>query len=531
MFVSATYDRENKTAKYTDKDGNITLYIGGSFAWRLNNPGNMAKPGKRKVNGVIGYAQRTSKSGLFCIFESAEKGKEEKIRLIKEVYGDSTLSQMMYAYAPPEDSNDTEGYIKYLSKEADIKPSDIIKEIPPANFDKLISAIGKKEGFIPGEIVPLGKPVNLKFEDALKNPIINTEIKIKDKKGSTVLKTNKEGMLPEIFSSFFKEEIEIHIKGIEQKTEKILIGKVNELLDFYTIIAPFAIQTATPAIHNKPKSEINNIHIVKKGETLASIAQKYNLTVDDFKKVNNIVNENKIFERQHLVIPNNHAKNTATKSDKNSHDKISELKGSRQTNQRTESNHPVVLISSHPIEVSGVSWVKKFPTSTSLTELIEPFKTSAIEFIGQMRKSGISVRISTTYRPIERSYLMHYAAEIARKKIKPEKVPKWDGVNIDWCHKKADGTIDEEESIKAAARMVSAYGIGNNPVGKPAKSNHNLRRAVDMTISGYKGKKIKIFDGTEKDINEFKDLVEAGASYGVYWFGSKDKPHWSFNGR
>ena len=60
MFVRATYYRDKKTVHYFDENGEETLYIGGSFAWRTNNPGNMAKPGKRIVSTSIGYAQRTS---------------------------------------------------------------------------------------------------------------------------------------------------------------------------------------------------------------------------------------------------------------------------------------------------------------------------------------------------------------------------------------------------------------------------------------------------------------------------------------
>lgn len=72
MFVRATYYREKKTVHYFDENGDETLYIGGSFAWRTNNPGNMAKPGKRVVSTSIGYAQRTSNpKSLFLIFPTA----------------------------------------------------------------------------------------------------------------------------------------------------------------------------------------------------------------------------------------------------------------------------------------------------------------------------------------------------------------------------------------------------------------------------------------------------------------------------
>lgn len=48
-----------------------------------------------------------------------------------------------------------------------------------------------------------------------------------------------------------------------------------------------------------------NYYIVKKGDTLTAIAKKYNLTVYDIASVNNIKNINLIFVNQQLIIPNN----------------------------------------------------------------------------------------------------------------------------------------------------------------------------------------------------------------------------------
>lgn len=77
MFVRATYYREKKTVHYFGDDGEETLYIGGSFAWRMNNPGNMAKPSKRVVSNVIGYAQRTSSAkSIFLIFQDKDSGEK-----------------------------------------------------------------------------------------------------------------------------------------------------------------------------------------------------------------------------------------------------------------------------------------------------------------------------------------------------------------------------------------------------------------------------------------------------------------------
>ena len=77
MFVRATYDREKKTVHYFDEDGNETLYIGGSFAWRTSNPGNLTKPSSYVMRSAIGYALRTSKSKVpFIIFPDHATGQQ-----------------------------------------------------------------------------------------------------------------------------------------------------------------------------------------------------------------------------------------------------------------------------------------------------------------------------------------------------------------------------------------------------------------------------------------------------------------------
>lgn len=119
---------------------------------------------------------------------------------------------------------------------------------------------------------------------------------------------------------------------------------------------------------------------------------------------------------------------------------------------------------------------------------------------------------------------MHYSAAIARKKIKPEKVPPMDGVMIDWVHP------TQEESIDAAVQMAKAYDIVYPPA---LTSNHTHRRAIDMRISGIVGKSVAKADGTQVAIKKHadtdSDLFAVGASYNVFKLIS-DKPHWSDDG-
>lgn len=171
-------------------------------------------------------------------------------------------------------------------------------------------------------------------------------------------------------------------------------------------------------------------------------------------------------------------------------------------------------------KLSGRQWVSRFPTGTSISDLAPVFRRKVEAFLAAIAAANGRVRISATYRPRERAYLMHYAAAIANGSITAASVPAFAGVDIEWDH-------GSTEKTRAAAReMASAYGI----VFPPALvSRHTERNAVDMTISNVKNKKIKTASGTEVLIQRDSDLHAVGASYGVKKLLS-DPPHWSDDG-
>lgn len=171
-------------------------------------------------------------------------------------------------------------------------------------------------------------------------------------------------------------------------------------------------------------------------------------------------------------------------------------------------------------ELSGRQWVARFPTGTSTNDLTQVFRRNTDAFIAAIRAAGGTVRISATYRPAERAYLMHYAAAIARGTTAADRVPAMAGVDIEWDH----GSV--EKSRAAAREMASAYGIVYPP---ELTSRHTERSGIDMTISGVKNKKIKNASGTEVLVKKNGDLHAIGATYGVNKLVS-DPPHWSDNG-
>lgn len=174
-----------------------------------------------------------------------------------------------------------------------------------------------------------------------------------------------------------------------------------------------------------------------------------------------------------------------------------------------------------PRELSGRSWVSRFPTSRSLDDLAPGFREKATAFVTAMRAAGADVRISATHRPAERAYLMRYAWDIAKGLVQPGQVPSHPNVPINWNH----GT--KAKSVAAAKEMVNAYGIVYRP---SLSSNHIQGTAIDMTVRNIIGKTMTDASGRQVTIRSMEDLYTVGASYGVRKLRS-DPPHWSANGR
>ncbi|QNP50373.1 hypothetical protein H9K75_02840 [Diaphorobacter aerolatus] len=170
--------------------------------------------------------------------------------------------------------------------------------------------------------------------------------------------------------------------------------------------------------------------------------------------------------------------------------------------------------------MSGASWVNEFPTGTSTADLTPSFRDAVNAFIAAIDAAGGSVSISATYRPPERAYLMHYAWDIAKGTIQPDRVPAMTGVDIEWNHG------NKTQSVNAAKAMVRAYEIVHRP---SLTTNHAGRTAIDMQVSGMTNKTITDKKGKKVTIKKASDLHAVGATYGVHKLLS-DPPHWSADG-
>jgi hypothetical protein len=183
-------------------------------------------------------------------------------------------------------------------------------------------------------------------------------------------------------------------------------------------------------------------------------------------------------------------------------------------------------------EPSGVVWVERFPTSRSTATLIDGFRQKCDAFLAALANAGATVNISATLRPPQRAYLMHWSFAINAGQVEPDDVPPHDGVEIEWVHRKANGSPDLPASRSAAAAMVHGYNIVHEP---SLKSLHIFGKAIDMSISWNGALKIKQKNGAGKTIGSQPrsglnhDLWAVGATYGVLKLPT-DPPHWSSTG-
>jgi hypothetical protein len=184
--------------------------------------------------------------------------------------------------------------------------------------------------------------------------------------------------------------------------------------------------------------------------------------------------------------------------------------------------------------LSGPQWVARFQGSRLTRDLDPVFRIAVESFLAAIVAAGATLNISSTLRPKERAYLMHWAHQVYRNGVAPSSVPAMAGVHIQWDHPTLAA------SVSAAAAMVAAFGIGHLCAGvSPALNTlHATGAAIDMAIDWTGTLTIKRKDGSWADIASEPrtgmnpELHAVGLSYGVVKFvgGAKDKPHWSTTG-
>ena len=185
---------------------------------------------------------------------------------------------------------------------------------------------------------------------------------------------------------------------------------------------------------------------------------------------------------------------------------------------------------------SGLFWVTwanaHAKNSTSVDDLVEPFRANAKAFIKALKDGGANVDVGTTTRSDKRAYLFHWCWKIGLGKAKASEATTMMGVDIEWDHG------DAEKSKKGAKEMIDGFGLAVPPSSTNAPAlltNHTPGKAIDMDIAWTGTMKVKRKDGTEEsvvfmqEVNKNTKLHAVGASYGVKKL-TTDAPHWSLDG-
>jgi hypothetical protein len=183
-------------------------------------------------------------------------------------------------------------------------------------------------------------------------------------------------------------------------------------------------------------------------------------------------------------------------------------------------------------ELSGIVWVSRFPDTRTTSELAGAFRSGCEAFIAAARAGGADVEVSSTRRPKERAQLMHFSWRIHKQTLNPQNVPSLPGINIEWAHRRADGSVNLAASRAAATAMVKAYDIAFQP---SLTSLHVAGKAIDMTISwsgslsvAEKSGKVRVIASTPRSGMNL-DFRKVGKTYGVLKHPT-DRPHWSTTG-
>ena len=114
--------------------------VGGSLAWRANNPGNL-RGASTKIGSVTGAV------GTFAVFATLDDGRAAQRALYLDKYGAMSVRDAINKLTPPSE-NDTAKYLTEL-KNAGV---DLDKDVK-SQIDALMPAVAANEGLIAGTVV------------------------------------------------------------------------------------------------------------------------------------------------------------------------------------------------------------------------------------------------------------------------------------------------------------------------------------------------------------------------------------------
>ncbi|MBR5354829.1 MAG: hypothetical protein IK122_01740, partial [Alphaproteobacteria bacterium] len=135
----------NRTTIYVKKDGTKIKRIGGTVAWRNNNPGNIKKSSFARNNGAVGETDK------WAVFPNEETGLIAITKLLRtDGYNQLSISEAIHKWAPASDNNHPVTYSRNVSKMTGLSINTKIKDISDNDLMRVARAIQKVEGWAVG---------------------------------------------------------------------------------------------------------------------------------------------------------------------------------------------------------------------------------------------------------------------------------------------------------------------------------------------------------------------------------------------
>lgn len=126
-------------------NGQIENRVGGSVAWRNNNPGNLSGP-FAESHGAIG------RNGRFAIFENENAGDAaSKDLLLSPKYINLTVDETI-ATRSPKIENNTASLQRDIRNLTGLSGNETIRSLNSSQLNNLLRAIKRTEGWVAGKI-------------------------------------------------------------------------------------------------------------------------------------------------------------------------------------------------------------------------------------------------------------------------------------------------------------------------------------------------------------------------------------------
>lgn len=299
-FIKATYHSDNKTAEFIADDGRHCLRSGGSLPWRTNNGGNLVSPlvnelpSPKRTKGYIGFAQAGVSNHYFFIFPDYATGRAELKASLLRKYSDKSLGETIKLYAPSEDKNNTNKYIKDLSQLSGVSEDSKIRDLTATELDAVMDGIEKIEGYHADEDTRKELWVNVSNIQATDGtrPVAGEEIVVKVDGKETTLKSNAVGMFPPVVHG--KAPVEVQHKTVDGTLKSLpsLPADKSQHLSLWTRIIEYVgvsapVKPTETAIAKKQPLQ----YTVKPHDTLSKIASTFKISVAQLKKDNHLVRD------------------------------------------------------------------------------------------------------------------------------------------------------------------------------------------------------------------------------------------------